>query len=125
MSFNHGIYMSIGHIEYASLNGTHIFKIVGEVRAHGCISLDKLLNRMDQSEQVVGAIVDLTETTFIDSTVLGILAKLGLKLMSNQAKLLLLLNCKNWFIMRKLGFLRFLLALYLMIHLKLGSTALL
>lgn len=84
MSFNHGMSMSIGHIEYASLNGTHIFKIVGEVRAHGCISLDKLLNRMDQSEQVVGAIVDLTETTFIDSTVLGILAKLGLKLMSNH-----------------------------------------
>ena len=84
MSFNHGIYMSIGHIEYASLNGTHIFKIVGEVRAHGCISLDKLLNKMDQGEQVVGAIVDLTETTFIDSTVLGILAKLGLKLMSNH-----------------------------------------
>ncbi|MEK5765366.1 anti-anti-sigma factor GigB, partial [Acinetobacter junii] len=29
---------------------------------------------------VVGAIVDLTETSFIDSTVLGVLAKLGLKL---------------------------------------------
>ncbi len=54
--------MSTGHVEYASLNGTHIFKLIGEVRA------------------VVGAIVDLTQTTFIDSTVLGILAKLGLKL---------------------------------------------
>ncbi|MGC9659313.1 anti-anti-sigma factor [Acinetobacter pittii] len=72
--------MSTGHVEYASLNGTHIFKLIGEVRAHSCISLDKLLNRIEQQENVVGAIVDLTQTTFIDSTVLGILAKLGLKL---------------------------------------------
>lgn len=72
--------MSIGRIEYASLDGTHIFKIIGEVRAQACISLDNLLNKFEQNTQIVGAIVDLTETTFIDSTVLGILAKLGLKL---------------------------------------------
>ena len=72
--------MSTGHVEYASLNGTHIFKLIGEVRAQSCISLDKLLNRIEQQSNVVGAIVDLTQTTFIDSTVLGILAKLGLKL---------------------------------------------
>ncbi|WP_407410974.1 anti-anti-sigma factor GigB [Acinetobacter sp.] len=72
--------MSTGHVEYASLNGTHIFKLIGEVRAHSCISLDKLLNKLEQHSDVVGAIVDLTQTTFIDSTVLGVLAKLGLKL---------------------------------------------
>lgn len=80
MSSENGIYMSIGRIEYASLNGTHIFKIVGEVRAQTGICLDNLLNKIDQNTQIVGAIVDLTQTTFIDSTVLGILAKLGLKL---------------------------------------------
>ena len=72
--------MSTGHVEYASLNGTHIFKLIGEVRAQSCISLDKLLARIEQQKNVIGAIVDLTQTTFIDSTVLGILAKLGLKL---------------------------------------------
>lgn len=72
--------MSTGHVEYASLNGTHIFKLIGEVRANSCISLDKLLNKIEQQNNVVGAIVDLTQTTFIDSTVLGLLAKLGLKL---------------------------------------------
>src|SRR5690606_40522570 len=75
-----GIYISTGHIEYASLNGTHIFNLIGEVRAQSCISLDKLLNKIEQQDNVVGAIVDLTETSFIDSTVLGVLAKLGLKL---------------------------------------------
>lgn len=72
--------MSTGHVEYAGLNGTHIFKLIGEVRAQSCISLDKLLSKIEQQDNVVGAIVDLTETRFIDSTVLGILAKLGLKL---------------------------------------------
>ena len=72
--------MSTGHVEYASLNGTHIFKLIGEVRAQSCISLDKLLSKIEQQSNVVGAIVDLAQTTFIDSTVLGILAKLGLKL---------------------------------------------
>ncbi len=72
--------MSTGHVEYASLNGTHIFKLIGEVRAQSCISLDKLLSKIEQQQNVVGAIVDMTQTTFIDSTVLGILAKLGLKL---------------------------------------------
>ncbi len=84
MSSKNGMYMSIGRIEYASLNGTHIFKLIGEVRAQSCISLDNLLNRIDQNTRIVGAIVDLTEATFIDSTVLGILAKLGIKLKQNH-----------------------------------------
>ncbi|MFT4020202.1 MAG: anti-anti-sigma factor GigB [Acinetobacter sp.] len=72
--------MSTGHVEYTSLDGTHFFKIIGEVRAQSCISLDKLLSKIEQQNNVIGAVVDLTQTTFIDSTVLGILAKLGLKL---------------------------------------------
>ncbi len=72
--------MSTGHVEYASLDGTHIFKLIGEVRAHSCISLDKLLSKIEQQANVTGALVDLTQTTFIDSTVLGVLAKLGIKL---------------------------------------------
>ena len=72
--------MSTGHVEYASLNDTHFFKIIGEVRAQSCISLDKLLGKIEQQSDVIGAVVDLTQTTFIDSTVLGILAKLGIKL---------------------------------------------
>ena len=75
--------MSTGHVEYASLNGTHIFKLIGEVRAQSCISLDKLLNKLEQQDNVVGAIVDLTETSFIDSTVLGVLAKWDLNLSSS------------------------------------------
>lgn len=87
--------MSTGHVEYASFNGTHIFKLIGEVRAHSCISLDKLLNRIEQQNNVVGAIVDLSQTTFIDSTVLGILAKLGLKLKQSHGIQAVMLSTNN------------------------------
>jgi anti-anti-sigma regulatory factor len=78
--YENGMFMSTGHIEYAGLDGTHVFKIVGEIRATSCISLDHLLDTIEQQHDVKGALVDLTKATFIDSTVLGILAKLGLKL---------------------------------------------
>lgn len=72
--------MSLGHIEYAGLQGTHVFKLIGEVRAQACCGLDHLLDRFDQLTNVGGVVVDLTETTFVDSTALGTVAKLGLKL---------------------------------------------
>ena len=78
--YENGMFMSTGHIEYAGLDGTHVFKLIGEVRATSCISLDHLLDKIEQQTGIKGALVDLTKATFIDSTVLGILAKLGLKL---------------------------------------------
>ncbi len=72
--------MSVGHIEYAALNGTHVFKLIGEVRAQACCSLDHLLERLQRCTDVRGAVVDLNEATFTDSTALGIVAKLGLSL---------------------------------------------
>ncbi len=75
-----GIFMSMGHIEYAGLNGTHVFKLVGEVRAPSCCSLDHLLDKLDQLPTVSGVVVDLTDANFMDSTALGVVAKLGLKI---------------------------------------------
>lgn len=72
--------MSMGHIEYAGLNGTHVFKLVGEVRAPSCCSLDHLLDKLDQIPTVSGVVVDLTDADFMDSTALGVVAKLGLKI---------------------------------------------
>lgn len=76
--------MSTGRIEYAVLQGTHVFKLVGEVRALTCSSLDHLLDKIAQDQALTGAIVDLTETTFVDSTTLGVLAKLGLHLRTQR-----------------------------------------
>ncbi len=72
--------MSLGHIEYAGLAGTHVFKLVGEVRAQACCGLDHLLNKMATLPDIRGVIVDLNDAIFIDSTTLGVIAKLGIKL---------------------------------------------
>jgi anti-anti-sigma regulatory factor len=77
-----GMVMSLGHIEYAGLNGTHVFKLVGEVRAPCCSSLDHLLDKLGTLPQITGVIVDLTEAYFVDSTALGIVAKLGIRIHS-------------------------------------------
>jgi anti-anti-sigma factor len=74
------MFMSMGHIEYAGLHGTHVFKLVGEVRAPSCCSLDHLLDKLDQIPTVSGVVVDLTDARFMDSTALGVIAKLGLKI---------------------------------------------
>jgi anti-anti-sigma factor len=76
--------MSTGRIEYAVLQGTHVFKLVGEVRAMTCSSLDHLLDKITQDQTLTGALVDLTDTTFVDSTTLGVLAKLGLHLRTQR-----------------------------------------
>ncbi|HEY4713034.1 MAG TPA: STAS domain-containing protein [Aquirhabdus sp.] len=76
--------MSTGRIEYAVLEGTHVFKLVGEVRAMTCSSLDHLLDKITQDQTLTGALVDLTDTTFVDSTTLGVLAKLGLNLRTQR-----------------------------------------
>jgi len=76
--------MSTGHIEYAVLHGTHVFKLVGEIRAMTCSSLDHLLDKLAQDANLSGALVDLTETSFVDSTTLGVLAKLGLRMRSER-----------------------------------------
>jgi len=76
--------MSTGRIEYAVLQGTHVFKLVGEVRAMTCSSLDHLLDKIAQDQTLTGALVDLTDTTFVDSTTLGVLAKLGLHLRTQR-----------------------------------------
>ena len=50
--YENGIFMSTGHIEYAGLDGTHVFKLIGEVRATSCISLDHLLDKIEQQTDI-------------------------------------------------------------------------
>lgn len=61
-----------------------MFKLVGEIRAMTCSSLDHLLDKITQDQTLTGALVDLTDTTFVDSTTLGVLAKLGLYLRNER-----------------------------------------
>lgn len=71
--------MSCGKILYAVHEGTWVLRLHGDVRANWCASLDGLLDRLLADNSMRAVVVDLREATNIDSTMLGILARLAVR----------------------------------------------
>ncbi|UVE16177.1 STAS domain-containing protein [Pseudomonas sp. LS44] len=70
--------MSTGRIQFAEQDGTFILKFVGEVRLTLCSALDATIEKIFSALNFSAIIIDLTETRSIDSTTLGLLAKLSI-----------------------------------------------
>ena len=70
--------MSTGKIQFAEQSGTFILKFVGEVRLTLCSALDATIEKIFTSLNFSAIVSDLTETRSIDSTTLGLLAKLSI-----------------------------------------------
>ena len=74
--------METGNVYYANHDGLVVFKFVGEVRYtmgssyRISSSLDAYLDRLFESKALNHVLIDLTEALSIDSTNLGLLAKL-------------------------------------------------
>jgi anti-anti-sigma factor len=62
----------------ASCSGVHVLKLVGEVRLNLCSTIDRAIESTTTDPNFATVVVDLTETTLIDSTTLGMLAKLAI-----------------------------------------------
>ena len=62
----------------AEKEGYQVLKFVGEVRLSLSPALSGYLSRVRELEECRGMVVDLSETTTIDSTALGLIAKLGI-----------------------------------------------
>lgn len=69
--------MLSGKILYAVHNGTYVIKLCGDVRVPMCASLDGFLERMFADPELNSVLVDLTHTSGIDSTALGLIAKIA------------------------------------------------
>jgi anti-anti-sigma factor len=69
--------MLSGKILYAVHDGTYVIKLIGDVRMPMCASLDGFLDKMFSDATLTSVLVDLTETTGIDSTALGLIAKIA------------------------------------------------
>lgn len=83
--------MPSGHILFAIHHGTYVLKFTGEVRASMCATLDNFLERMFSDAEISAILIDLTETEYIDSTALGLIAKTAVFLqMHNQRKPIIL-----------------------------------
>lgn len=69
--------MSTGRVLMANKSGSYVIKLTGDVRMTLCTTLDTCLNKMMEDRAFTSVIVDLTETEGIDSTSLGMLAKVS------------------------------------------------
>ena len=62
----------------AEERGIYVLKFVGEVRLNLCSTLDQIIEDMTGNTEFKTVVVDLTETQVIDSTTLGLLAKIAM-----------------------------------------------
>ncbi|KRW60054.1 anti-sigma factor antagonist RssC [Pseudomonas sp. TTU2014-080ASC] len=70
--------MNPGRIQFAEQDGTFVLKFVGEVRLTLCSALDATIEKIFTALNFSAIVIDLTETRSIDSTTLGLLAKLSI-----------------------------------------------
>lgn len=71
--------MQAGRILVADHDGVYVMKFVGDVRVTLCSSLDQFVDSMFSHVNFTSVLIDLTESDGIDSTTLGLLAKLSLE----------------------------------------------
>ena len=62
----------------AEQQGIYVLKFIGEIRLNLCSTLDHLVESITQDPNFKTIVVDVTETEIIDSTTLGLLAKIGM-----------------------------------------------
>lgn len=71
--------MNCGSVLYAEHDGTLVLRLNGDVRATWCSPVDALLERVFADAALRRVVIDLRETTNIDSTMLGQLARIGVQ----------------------------------------------
>lgn len=70
--------MSTGKIQFAEMDGTFVLKFIGEIRLTLCSALDATIEKIFSSLNFSSIVIDLTESRSVDSTTLGLLAKLSI-----------------------------------------------
>ena len=71
--------MSDGKILAASKNGAYVIRMTGDVRLTLCTTIDEYFHKMYEDPNFASVWVDLCEAEGIDSTTLGLLAKLAIE----------------------------------------------
>jgi len=66
-----------GNILHASHDDIHVLRFIGDIRYTLSPSIDRFLEEIFATSKPAGFVIDLTETDSIDSTNLGLLARLA------------------------------------------------
>jgi len=70
--------MQPGQILVADHGGVYVIKLIGDVRLTLCISFDQFIESMFAHKDFVSVMFDLTQAQAIDSTTLGLMAKISI-----------------------------------------------
>ncbi len=70
--------MSSGHIFVAEQAGIYVIRLVGDVRLTLCVSFDQFIASMFAEDSLHAVVFDLREAEGIDSTTLGLMAKISI-----------------------------------------------
>jgi anti-anti-sigma regulatory factor len=70
---------------YATHDGVHVLRFVGDIRYPICPSVDRFVDQLFSAGVPAGFIIDLTETRNIDSTSLGVLGRIANRMRASAA----------------------------------------
>lgn len=70
--------MQPGQILVASQSGVYVIKMIGDVRLTLCMSFDEFIDDMFSDDQFSSVLFDLSGAEAIDSTTLGLMAKISI-----------------------------------------------
>lgn len=87
--------MTAGRILAADHQGAYALKLVGDVRVNLCSSIDDYLEHMFEDPEFQSVLVDLCEAEGIDSTTLGLLAKLALRARRQYGMRPVIYSCRD------------------------------
>lgn len=86
--------MSTGRVLMANKTGSYVVKLTGDVRMTLCTTLDNCLTKMVEDPLFTSVVVDLTEAEGIDSTSLGMLAKVSRMATPLMGRVPTLVSCR-------------------------------
>lgn len=71
--------MQAGKILQASQDGVFVLKLLGDVRLTLCTAFDDFIEKMFNDDHFVSVAIDLSDADGLDSTTLGLLAKIAIR----------------------------------------------
>jgi anti-anti-sigma factor len=74
-----------GKVLHASHDGVHVLRYIGDIRYILSPSIDRFLAGVFAGPKPAGFVIDLTETDSIDSTNLGLLARIAIRMQALDA----------------------------------------
>ena len=100
--------MQQGRILAASHDGSYVIRLVGDVRLTLCSTIDDYFQHMYDDPNFVSVWVDLSDVEGIDSTTLGMLAKLALEVKQKFGFVPAIYSCNSGInrLLKSMGFQR-------------------